>query len=641
MESLITTIIHFFFITNTKFIDWEDFEFFFGSEDYNEGQEGHILGENNSISFIPKYPKSCVYYLETIILKYKKIEIANFQFLIYINKDNNIIVDLDETKGSSFELLFYAKYGELLPNKISYKDKEFRHFENYGNQKRNRIFFANVDPNKLQYINSDEMKNYNFNFCNQTYQVLFRLYEKDKFEITMTDMDSYLGYNSNLRKTKIQFSRAKYEIIKKCMMDFYIRYKNYIAINRELDDKMNIDHVNLVNYAKKIKQLDLYNFIKNPDIYEKQYTQELLFLFHIDFSLNQLIKLDEVDQNKFKTTRSKLLDNQKTEQKLYDKLIDDNDLNIEQKIKIIRTVTIFCKNSLNSDDATIFNVSYININNISKQSPYFKSNQMLKELVSEITEESRIFEAFLYFDSKVIENILEKNTQQKYSYDDAFGRKVEIKQTKYITEYGLSLMTVDEIKEHLIDLIPEIIIQIDTNVNINALYEAKTNLMVINEFKLFGNFSEKNEEKFKTDSDYYIVPISMEIMHEMFAHGKLRYNKKTEKSPLVIRDSKHNFKVQVLMKEIKCNLSSKLVNQGESGRVFENYISENKNIIKQLKKRSRNTKIANSKYWTGTNFSDLYKELGLNNEVEKSPVFNKVIMLDDSEEEQCDCMFQD
>ena len=638
MESLITTIIHFFFITNTKFIDWEDFEFLFGSEDYNEG---HALDKNDSISLISKYPKSCVYYLETIIVKYKKMELANFQFLVYINKDNNIIIDLDETKGSSFELLFYAKYGELLPNKISYKDKQFLHFENYGNKKRNRIYFANVDPSKLQYINSKEMKNYNFNFCNQTYQALFRLYEKDKFEITMTDMDSYLGYNTNLRKTKIQFSRAKYEIIKNQMIDFHIKYKDYISIYQKLDNKIDIHHVELVNYAKKIKKSDLYNFIKNPDLYEKQYTKELLFLFHIDFALNQLIKLDEVGRNNFKITRAKLLDNQKTEQKLYDKLIDDNDLNIEQKIKILKTITIFFKHCLHNDDATIFNVNYININTISKQSPYFKSNQMLKELVSEITEESRLFEAFLYFDSKVIENILTKNTQQKYSYNDFFGRKVEIKQAKYITEYGLSLMTVDEIKRHLIDLIPEIIIQIDTNVNIYALYEEKTNLMVINEFKLFGDHLEKNEEKFKTDSDYYIVPISMEIMYEMFAHGKLRYNKKTEKSPLVLRDSKYNFKVQVLMKEIKCNLTNKYVNQGESGRVFENYISEDKNIIKQLKKSSENTKIVNSKYWTGTNFFDLYKELGLNNKVEKSPVFNKVIMLDDSEEEEGECMFRD
>ena len=116
---------------------------------------------------------------------------------------------------------------------------------------------------------------------------------------------------------------------------------------------------------------------------------------------------------------------------------------------------------------------------------------MLKELVSEITEDSRLFEAFLYFDSKVIENILEKNTQQKYSFNDVFGQKIEVIQHKYITEYGLSLMTVDEIKEHLIDLIPEIIIQIDTNINLRALYESKTNIMVINEFKLFCNFIKK------------------------------------------------------------------------------------------------------------------------------------------------------
>jgi hypothetical protein len=368
-------------------------------------------------------------------------------------------------------------------------------------------------------------------------------------------------------------------------MDFYIRYKNYIDITQNLENEIFMNHVSLINYAKEIKQLNSYNYIQNPDLYEKQYTKELLFLFHIDFSLNQLLKLGEVDKNKFKTTRLKLLENQKAEQNLYDKLTDDNDLNIEQKIKILRTITIFFKNSLLNDDANIFNVNYININAISKESPYYKSNQMLKELVSEITEDSRLFETFLYFDSKVIENILEKNTQQKYSFNDVFGQKIEVTQHKYITEYGLSLMTVDEIKEHLIDLIPEIIIQIDTNINLRALYEAKTNIMVINEFKLFCNFIKKNEEKFKISPDYYIVPISMEVMHEMFAHGKLRYNKKTEESPLVIRDSKYNFKVQVLMKEIKCNLTKKLVNQGESGRVLEHYISEDQNIIKILKKK--------------------------------------------------------
>ena len=636
MDSLITTIIHFVFITNTVFIDWEDFEFFFSSEDY---KKKHVLDKDNSIILKPDYPKSCIYYLESIIVKYKKNKLANFQFLVYINKDNNIIIDLDETKGSSLELLFYAKHEELLPYKIIYKDNEYRLFENYGNKKRNRIYFANVEPSKLQYVNSEEMKKYNFVFCNRTYQVLFRIYEKDKFEITLTGMDSYLEYNKNFKKTKIQLSNFNYEILKKSMMDFYIRYKNYIDITQNLENEIFMNHASLINYAKEIKKLNSYNYIQNPDLYEKQYTKELLFLFHIDFSLNQLLKLGEVDKNKFKTTRLKLLENQKAEQNLYNKLTVDNDLNIEQKIKILRTITIFFKNSLLNDDANIFNVNYININAISKESPYYKSNQMLKELVSEITEDSRLFEAFLYFDSKVIENILEKNTQQKYSFNDVFGQKIEVTQHKYITEYGLSLMTVDEIKEHLIDLIPEIIIQIDTNINLRALYEAKTNIMVINEFKLFCNFIKKNEEKFKISPDYYIVPISMEVMHEMFAHGKLRYNKKTEESPLVIRDSKYNFKVQVLMKEIKCNLTKKLVNQGESGRVLEHYISEDQNIIKILKKKSSNTKIANAKYWAGTNFSELYKELGLNNDVDKNPKFNKMIILDDSEEEEeCDCI---
>jgi hypothetical protein len=187
------TVLHFFFITETNNINPKELKFLFGSEE--ENQE-HELDKDNCISLNPKYPKSCIYYFETISVKYKEKEILNFQYLVYLNKENNIIIDLDEQNKPSFELLFYAKEDEFIPKSICYKNKEYNYLQNYGNKKRTRIFFGNVDQSKLQYMNSKSMNDYNFDFNNgKTYQALFRIYQENKFEIALAEMDSYLEIN--------------------------------------------------------------------------------------------------------------------------------------------------------------------------------------------------------------------------------------------------------------------------------------------------------------------------------------------------------------------------------------------------------------------------------------------------------------
>ena len=633
MDSLIT-ILQFFFITDAKFIDWEDLKFYFSSE---EEKQEHMLDKDNRISFHPSFPESNIYYLETIIVKYKNKEIMNFQFLVYIGKKNNMFIDLDEKGGPSFELLFYGKYEELIPTKIYYKNQDYFYFQNYGNKKRTRIFFANVDPIKLQYINSNEMKNHEFNFSEKSYQVLFRLYQKDKYEISMTDLESYLEYNLNCQQTKIKFSESDFRNITKMLQDFYYKYQKFISLNNQNIKNLGLNYYHeLKEIAKKIINDKLYNFISEPDYYQTQYTKELLHLFHIDFHLNQFLKLSEEKPFNFIKTKDKVIDNQDKEEKLYNNLVKDENITMKQKIKILRAITILFKNSL-LNDKNIFNVDYINIKLLPKENPYYKSNQMLKNIISEIDEESRLFEAFMYFDSKVIQNILEKNSQKKYTYKDAFGQNIEVDQPQFITEYGMSLMTIKEITKHLLDLLPEIIIRVDTNIEMRALFEDSTGIMIINEFAMFKNFCENNEKSFKKEPDRYVVPISMEILHEVFAHGKLRYNKKTDCSPLVIRDSKYDFKIQTLLQEVKIDLyKKKFVNKGETGKVLEHYISEDKNVIKTLKERTINTNIINTKFWTGKNFISLYKELNLYNENEKNLKFEKEIIFDDSDSDMTD-----
>lgn len=72
-------------------------------------------------------------------------------------------------------------------------------------------------------------------------------------------------------------------------------------------------------------------------------------LFHHDFSLNLFLKLDENAKYKLEVTRMKALNLQNIEKQLYNQLNNDKNLNIEQKIKIIKTITIFFSNSLLTD----------------------------------------------------------------------------------------------------------------------------------------------------------------------------------------------------------------------------------------------------------------------------------------------------
>jgi hypothetical protein len=140
------TILHFFFISDTIDINPKDIKIQFGSEGENEK---HELDKDNCVTLNPLYPKSYVYFLESIKVIYKELQIINFQYLIYIDKENNIIIDLDGQYKPSVELLFYSKEDKFTPTSICYKNKEYKYFQSYGNKKRTRIFFANVDPTKL------------------------------------------------------------------------------------------------------------------------------------------------------------------------------------------------------------------------------------------------------------------------------------------------------------------------------------------------------------------------------------------------------------------------------------------------------------------------------------------------------------
>ena len=262
----------------------------------------------------------------------------------------------------------------------------------------------------------------------------------------------------------------------------------------------------------------------------------------------------------------------------------------------------------------IKDIDYIIINKSSNTNPYFKAFNLLKNIIENLTEDSRLFEPFLYFDSGTIINYLEKDEFNNVNYENIFGEIEEKKKDEFISEYGLTLMNINSIKKHLIQLMPNVIIRIAVDIDFNAYYEKTTGVMVINELILFGhNVSEmdKNYADLQT-CDNYIIPILLEMLHEKMGHGIIRIFDEEAVSPRFYSDSLGEFEYQNIYKTIREKGELKKILVPESGKVLENYISKNKLIIIALKYPCEENKIlANYIYWIGENFHML-EEIVLN-----------------------------
>ena len=70
-------------------------------------------------------------------------------------------------------------------------------------------------------------------------------------------------------------------------------------------------------------------------------------------------------------------------------------------------------------------------------------------------------------------------------------------------------------------------------------------------------------------------------MHKIYSHGEKRFLDNNEKSPEEYRDSKHNYQRIKIRKKIN---GFKIVDYLESAVVLENYISENRNVMRWLRK---------------------------------------------------------
>ena len=290
--------------------------------------------------------------------------------------------------------------------------------------------------------------------------------------------------------------------------------------------------------------------------------------------------------------------------------IKDIKTNIKDKLLLIKA---YNKKFIESIRARC-NINFIETLNIETENTshaYIRAIKFIRNIIEKLEEKSRLFEIFLYLDSDKFENILINNIQHIETIKDHLGQGRIIEYNKNPTEYGINMLNIDEVKTHLLNLIPKYIIRICTEMKFNATYDQESKIMFLNEQQLFKVSSDRLSKFFKNKNvnKIYVLPLAMEILHELFGHGKLRFIDNKTRSPEEYRDSKYNFRRRFVKKKIDDN---KVINFPESGIVLENYISENRTIIRWLKtvhekkeEQKMVEKILDANFWVDKDFSKL------------------------------------
>ena len=567
-----------------------------------------------------------------------------FQYNIYRGIINYITYDTDNHKEKkdypSLEMIFYSK--NILPDIITYRGNEIRKYETNGNKYRRRFCIANADINQIQYINSKEFCEKNFQFSADSYLALIRIPNTGKIKYSLSTIKNIKM--SKFKKEKIMIKKEDVAWLDKFYGD-YISFLNFYnsnkkKFNKESEKQLLLLIESLYKLIPNIVNKAFYNFLLNPFDYKSE--GDSLQLLHYYFYLDEftlLINKENSVINNIMSFNSVINDNNSIEDRVNNLLTKDKNLGDDEKLRILRTVHNLLVKLIKSKK-NIRNIDYVKIECLTESNSYYKSIELLKNIILNLDENSRLFEAFLYFDAGTIKNYLEVNKIHKNTYyKNIFGEKVEYNYEPYKSEYGLNLLNVKDIQNHLMSLMPKIIIRIDADINFRGYYDDETNTMVINESSLFNyDLSSMDYKLNGEDSDLYVIPIMIEILHEMMSHAKLRFEDYNEDSPRNYADSENNFEYKSIFKYfITGDHNLKVIPFPESGRVLENYISENKEVIQSLKTPYKeNTKFINFKYWIGPNFELLENEINKNNK-KNSSSSNMLVdeISDNNSEEDC------
>ena len=587
-------------------------------------QKEYDFKSSNVLKVKVELKENSFYYKELLIFILKNNQTLSVDYFIYKNKINNIYIDINKEdkcsnkKLSSFEILFQSVNNDLLPQNIIYDDRSLNIFDTFNNNLRKRITLINVDPKKLNVTKDILEKNKDFEFEDgSSFLLLIRIPESKIKKYSVSNLDLI-----DCNRISIQSSQKKEELDKHLLSKSLKKFKDEVFgffSSLTFEEEFQTTEKKIDNYNEEYKNIGLQlkifeqNNLKNQDFENIDIEISNLILYYLEFL--EIKKVKDLGNNKGKEARiTSIIEILVKYNENYEKYLSEIktlEINIKDKLLLINSYNKKFIDSIISQNPIDF-IQTIIVEKEDQNNAYMKALKFIISIINNLKEESRLFEIFLYLDSEVIENLLINNDKNKSEIiNDISGSQTIYEYGKQPSEYGISMLNIDEVKTHLLKLIPKYIIRMYSQMKFNATFLPNSKIMILNEYQIFRESSQKSltMNLKKLHLNYrYIIPIIMEILHELYGHGKIRLIDDKVNSAEEYRDSKYDFCSRVVKKRVD---SYRLVKQKESGVVLESFISDNRKIIQWLKlihnDEQQVKKIMDASIWTDKNFKKLEK----------------------------------
>ena len=430
--------------------------------------------------------------------KGKKIS-RSFYIEIYLGF-NRAYCFLDNV-GTTYEFIFYRKNIKsfLDNNKFYIYSKEFKKAifvkpNSYGlNDRSNLILINCIQSTNLVINNKNEIDLRKFSssiknfFCDNSYFLFYNNEDFDKIisrEIRPIDRlnfydiyDKKKGIVENIYEKIISIineakdiSYEKYELIfkdYKSLID--IMYNNYVLPKTILQKELN-----KIEYIEFIFKLVVFSCINRE--FEKKGKKEKI-----------------IDISQIKSLRDKL-------NNAYVKIKNDKEIEIYEKILLL--INIYLSKYFKNNKE----IEYYNLKNIDKESPLALSIQFLDDFIEKLDYDSEFYYPLLLIDGGLFH----------FKYKN-----------EWLRTFGANMNTIQYIKKHLKNLIPNVIIYSNTfekkNKDDYAYIMPQTGIITLNIELLGKNFEKKEaDENTRKHKAFLLFRI---LFHELFAHKKSSFSK--------------------------------------------------------------------------------------------------------------------
>ena len=199
---------------------------------------------------------------------------------------------------------------------------------------------------------------------------------------------------------------------------------------------------------------------------------------------------------------------------MYKKLLEnknklDKDKCIQIYEKIFLIIDVYSSGLLYKDD---YIVHYFHIKDIEVNSPLFYAYKFLDNFIKELNYDSNFYYPLLSIAGGFYE----------YNYKKNHGNE-------YISTYGFNMLSLDTIKDHLKNMIPNIILWSKYIKNNYNAYTNPLNGNVILNINKFVDISIDKNELDESNSKHYAFIITKILIHELFGN-KLSYLSKSGKN---------------------------------------------------------------------------------------------------------------